>query len=58
MTSSLLNAMKSVKMSGSSVPVETKLLQLRLEEIEASKRLRWIMVAANASGMSVSLDHQ
>lgn len=38
-------------MTGASHSIEAKVQQLREAEIEASKQQRWIMVAANASGM-------
>jgi hypothetical protein len=50
-TSTLLNTLKSLKMAGVSQPFREKLMGLRDIEIEASKKIRWVRVAANASGM-------
>jgi hypothetical protein len=57
LTNTLLNTLKSVKMAGISEPLKKKLLELRLAEIEASKQIRWVNVAANASGMYTKLPH-
>lgn len=52
MTSSMLSSVKSLKMLGMIAYIETFIQNLRLQELEMSKKVRWMMVAYNASGMS------
>ena len=51
MTISMLSSTKSIKMLGISEAIQSKVQGLRLHEIAMSKRLRWMMVGYNASGM-------
>lgn len=51
MTTSMIYSMKSLKMLGLSPYTEDLVQRLRRLEIGAAKRVRWIMVAYNASGM-------
>ena len=51
MTVSMLSSAKSIKMLGISKAIQSKVQGLRLHEIAMSKRLRWMMVGYNASGM-------
>jgi ATP-binding cassette, subfamily C (CFTR/MRP), member 1 len=51
MTISMLASAKSIKMLGISQAIQTKVQNLRLHEIAMSKKLRWMMVGYNASGM-------
>lgn len=50
MTLSMLSSTKSMKMLGLTEAMKCKINDLRHSEIETSKKLRWIMVAYNASG--------
>jgi ATP-binding cassette subfamily C (CFTR/MRP) protein 1 len=51
MTVSMLASAKSIKMLGISKAIQTKVQSLRVHEMAMSKRLRWMMVVYNASGM-------
>lgn len=51
-TTAAIEGIKSLKMMGMDDAIQSQVLHLRSNEIEMSKRLRWIMVAYNASGMS------
>lgn len=50
MITSMLSSAKSMKMLGLTEAMKSKITALRDEEIKTSKRLRWMMVAYNASG--------
>jgi len=50
MTSSILGAMKSVKILGVQTEVEDVILQLRESELLAAKGVRWVDVLYNSSG--------
>jgi hypothetical protein len=52
MTTSMLGSMKSLKMLGVTTYTEYLVQNLRLEELNMAKNVRWMMVAYNASGMS------
>lgn len=49
-TSSTLGAMKNIKMLGMQQPVADHIEDLRRQEMNAAKGVRWLMVAYNASG--------
>jgi ATP-binding cassette subfamily C (CFTR/MRP) protein 1 len=49
-TSSVLGSMKSVKMLGISDAIINRVEELRHQELEMAKTVRWMMVAYNASG--------
>jgi hypothetical protein len=49
-TAAMLQSVKSMKMLGISGSLKSFLSRLRVQEIEASKDLRWVMVGYNASG--------
>lgn len=51
MTTSMVNSLKSLKMLGITAYVESLIHKLRLQELDMAKRVRWMMVAYNASGM-------
>lgn len=51
LTTTFLDMIKNVKTLGMSGILESRVQGLRQDEIDMSKRLRWIMVAYNASGM-------
>lgn len=51
MTASMLAAIKSLKMLGTTPYTEALIQNLRLKELEMAKKVRWMMVAYNASGM-------
>jgi hypothetical protein len=53
MTASMLGSAKSMKMLGMAEAMTSTIKALRDHEIEMSKKLRWIMVAYNASGMFI-----
>lgn len=50
-TTSMLESMKSLKMLGITTHTESLVHKLRLRELEMAKKVRWMMVAYNASGM-------
>ncbi|KAE8423949.1 P-loop containing nucleoside triphosphate hydrolase protein [Aspergillus pseudocaelatus] len=54
-TTSLLQSVKSMKMLGISESVKMLLTGLRAKEIQASIRLRWVMVAYNASANALGM---
>ena len=47
-----LGGIKSLKMMGMEDAIESRVSQLRDNELRMSEHLRWILVAYNASGMS------
>jgi hypothetical protein len=47
----MLASAKSIKMLGISKAIQAKIQSLRIYEMAMSKRLRWMMVVYNASGM-------
>lgn len=49
-TSSMLGAMKNIKMLGMQQTVADHVENLRWKEMNAAKGVRWLMVAYNASG--------
>lgn len=49
-TSSMLGAMKNIKMLGMQQTVATHVEDLRKQEMTAARGVRWLMVAYNASG--------
>lgn len=49
-TSSMLGAMKNIKMLGMQQTVADHVENLRQQEMNAAKGVRWLMVAYNASG--------
>lgn len=51
-TSSMLSSMKSLKMLGITAYTESMVNSLRLQELDMSSKVRWMMVAYNASGTS------
>jgi ATP-binding cassette, subfamily C (CFTR/MRP), member 1 len=51
MTVSMLASAKSIKMLGVSDAIQSKVQELRLHEIAMSKKLGWMMVGYNSSGM-------
>jgi hypothetical protein len=51
MTTSMLTAIKSLKMLGTTPYTEALIQNLRLRELGMAKKVRWMMVAYNASGM-------
>lgn len=53
MTASMLGSAKSMKMLGMAEAMTSKIQELRDEEIEMSNKLRWMMLAYNASGMFI-----
>lgn len=50
MTTSMLTSMKSLKMLGVDTYTEALVQNLRLRELDMAKKVRWMMVAYNASG--------
>ncbi|GLA61414.1 hypothetical protein AtubIFM54640_001933 [Aspergillus tubingensis] len=50
-TTSVLGGIKSLKMMGMVDATQSRIWKLREKELRLSKRLRWILVAYNASGM-------
>lgn len=50
-TGSMLSSMKSLKMLGVTTCIESMVNSLRLQELDMSSKVRWMMVAHNASGM-------
>jgi hypothetical protein len=52
MTTSMLASMKSLKMLGVTAYTESLIQNLRLRELDMASKVRWMMVAYNASGMS------
>jgi uncharacterized membrane protein len=51
MTISMLASAQSIKMLGISDAIKSKVQELRLQEIDMSKKLRWMIVGYSASGM-------
>lgn len=54
MTASMLGSIKSLKMLGTTPYTEALIHDLRLRELAMAKKVRWMMVAYNASGMHPS----
>ncbi|KAK2012789.1 P-loop containing nucleoside triphosphate hydrolase protein [Colletotrichum eremochloae] len=55
MTTSMLASMKSLKMLGVSSYTESLIQNLRHEELNAAKKVRWMMVAYNASANALGI---
>jgi hypothetical protein len=55
MTASMLSAAKSMKMLGMVGAMTSKIEELREQELEMYKKLRWVMVIYNASGESARI---
>ncbi|KAK2053375.1 ABC transporter [Colletotrichum caudatum] len=55
MTSSMLSSMKSLKMLGVTAYTESMINSLRLQELDMSSRVRWMMVAYNASANALGI---
>ena len=51
MTTSMLGSMKNLKMLGVTTHTEALVHNLRVRELDMAKKVRWMMVAYNASGM-------
>lgn len=50
LTASAISSMKVMKMLGLSRQTEVLIQKLRAQELEMAKKVRWMMVAYNASG--------
>ncbi|GKT70576.1 ATP-binding cassette containing protein [Colletotrichum tofieldiae] len=55
MTTSMLSSMKSLKMLGMASYTESLVQKLRLQELQMSKKVRWMMVAYNASANALGI---
>ncbi|KAG8169736.1 hypothetical protein KVR01_000481 [Diaporthe batatas] len=55
MTSSMLATIKSLKMLGTTSYTETLIQNLRLRELAMAKKVRWMMVAYNASANALGI---
>ncbi|KAF5253662.1 hypothetical protein FANTH_1353 [Fusarium anthophilum] len=55
LTASALSSMKLMKMLGVSRQTETLLQKLRTQELEMAKKVRWMMVAYNASANALGI---
>ncbi|EXF83542.1 hypothetical protein CFIO01_00684 [Colletotrichum fioriniae PJ7] len=55
MTTSMLGSVKSLKMLGIVDHTESLILSLRLRELEMAKKVRWMMVAYNASANALGI---
>lgn len=55
-TSSMLGAIKNIKMLGMQQPISDHVEDLRVREMGAAKGVRWLMVAYNASGEPLSFN--
>ncbi|KAL7815012.1 P-loop containing nucleoside triphosphate hydrolase protein [Trichoderma aethiopicum] len=55
MTTSMLSSMKSLKMLGVAPYTEKLIRSLRLQELAMAKRVRWMMVAYNASANALGI---
>ncbi|KAL6875904.1 P-loop containing nucleoside triphosphate hydrolase protein [Trichoderma longibrachiatum] len=55
MTTSMLSSMKSLKMLGVAPYTEKLIRNLRLQELAMAKRVRWMMVAYNASANALGI---
>ncbi|KAL6862008.1 P-loop containing nucleoside triphosphate hydrolase protein [Trichoderma novae-zelandiae] len=55
MTTSMLSSMKSLKMLGVAPYTENLIRNLRLQELAMAKRVRWMMVAYNASANALGI---
>jgi len=51
LTTSALSSVKGMKMLGFTRDTDTLIQGLRAQELEMAKKVRWMMVAYNASGM-------
>jgi ATP-binding cassette, subfamily C (CFTR/MRP), member 1 len=51
LTASALSSVKVMKMLGFSTETEALLQRLRAQELDMAKKVRWMMVAYNASGL-------
>ncbi|TKW49435.1 Canalicular multispecific organic anion transporter 2 [Colletotrichum tanaceti] len=54
-TTSMLSSMKSLKMLGVATHTESLVQDLRLQELSAAKKVRWMMVAYNASANALGI---
>lgn len=54
MTTSMLSSVKGMKMLGFSEETEDLIRQLRHQEMQMARKVRWMMVIYNASGQSSS----
>ncbi|KAH7400242.1 P-loop containing nucleoside triphosphate hydrolase protein [Cadophora sp. MPI-SDFR-AT-0126] len=55
MITAMLSSAKSMKMLGLSEEMKSKIAALRTDEIQTSKKLRWMMVAYNASANALGI---
>ncbi|KAK1639348.1 P-loop containing nucleoside triphosphate hydrolase protein [Colletotrichum phormii] len=55
MTTSMLGSVKSLKMLGIVAYTESLILSLRLRELDMAKKVRWMMVAYNASANALGI---
>ncbi|GJC81629.1 ABC transporter atnG [Colletotrichum liriopes] len=55
MTTSMLSSMKSLKMLGMASYTESLVQKLRFQELQMSKKVRWMMVAYNASANALGI---
>ncbi|KAH6645218.1 P-loop containing nucleoside triphosphate hydrolase protein [Truncatella angustata] len=55
MTTSMLSSMKSLKMLGVTTYTESLVQSLRLRELDMAKKVRWMMVAYNASANALGI---
>ena len=49
-TSTAIGGIKNIKMLGLQSPIQEKILDLRVHELEMAKAVRWIATLYNASG--------
>ncbi|KAK0390693.1 hypothetical protein NLU13_0196 [Sarocladium strictum] len=54
-TTSMLSSVKGMKMMGFTEETESLIDQLRIEELKMAKRVRWMMVAYNASANALGI---
>ncbi|WQF82387.1 Putative AAA+ ATPase domain, ABC transporter type 1, transmembrane domain-containing protein [Colletotrichum destructivum] len=54
-TTSMLSSMKSLKMLGVATHTESLVHDLRLQELKAAQKVRWMMVAYNASANALGI---
>ncbi|WYZ44670.1 hypothetical protein EsH8_VII_001106 [Colletotrichum jinshuiense] len=55
MTTSMLSSIKSLKMLGVTAQTESLIQDLRLQELNMAKKVRWMMVAYNASANALGI---
>ncbi|KAF6805035.1 hypothetical protein CMUS01_14711 [Colletotrichum musicola] len=55
LTASMLTSMKSLKMLGVTPHTESMVQELRLQELEMARKVRWMMVAYNASANALGI---